>query len=43
MLIRKFSGWSEGVMWAVLIMNIFASLMDIGVKEWKTRKKAVES
>ena len=43
MLIRRFSGWSEGVMWAALIMNIFASVMDIGVREWKSRKKAAES
>ena len=40
MVIRRFSGWSEAIMWATLIMNIFASLMDQGIKEWKSRKKA---
>lgn len=40
MIIRRYSGWSAGIMWATLIMNVFASLMDIGVKEFKGRKKA---
>ncbi len=41
--IRRFSGWTEGVMWSVLIMNIFVSLLDMGVKTWKSRKKAAAS
>ncbi|MBN2790662.1 MAG: RnfABCDGE type electron transport complex subunit D [Candidatus Delongbacteria bacterium] len=38
--IRTFSVWPEGMMFAILLANMFAPLMDTGVKEWKQRKKA---
>lgn len=39
MVIRKFSGFAEGMMFSVLFMNTFASIMDLGVKGWKARGK----
>jgi len=39
MVFRQYSSFSEGVMFSVLFMNIFAAVMDIGAKAWKTRGK----
>ena len=39
MVFRQYSSFSEGVMFSVLFMNIFAAIMDLGVKEWKARDK----
>ncbi|NOR45065.1 MAG: RnfABCDGE type electron transport complex subunit D [Candidatus Delongbacteria bacterium] len=38
--IRTFSVWPEGMMFAILLANMFAPLMDIGAKEWKKRQKS---
>ncbi len=38
--IRTFSAWGEGMMFAVLLANMFAPICDIAIKEWKARKKA---
>ncbi|MDA3838875.1 MAG: RnfABCDGE type electron transport complex subunit D [Candidatus Delongbacteria bacterium] len=38
--IRTFSVWPEGMMFAILLANMFAPLMDIGAKEWTKRKKS---
>jgi Na+-transporting NADH:ubiquinone oxidoreductase subunit B len=40
--IRTFSVWPEGMMFAILLANMFAPLMDMGAKEWKKRNKAKE-
>ncbi|MFC1582957.1 RnfABCDGE type electron transport complex subunit D, partial [Planctomycetota bacterium] len=37
---RGYSNFSCGVMFAILIGNMFAPLIDIGVKSWKARQKA---
>ena len=38
-LIRRFSSFAEGVMFATLFMNTFVPLLDTGVKEWQNRRK----
>ena len=38
-LIRTFSVWPEGMMFAILLANMFAPLMDMGAKELKKRQK----
>ena len=35
-LIREFSLFPEGMMFAILIMNSFVPLLDIVIKSWKT-------
>ncbi|MBI4772854.1 MAG: RnfABCDGE type electron transport complex subunit D [Deltaproteobacteria bacterium] len=37
MVFRQYSSFSEGVMFSVLFMNIFAAVMDVGAREWKGR------
>ncbi len=39
-LIRSFSTWTEGVTFAILLCNMFAPLLDIGLKGAKAKKKA---
>jgi Na+-transporting NADH:ubiquinone oxidoreductase subunit B len=38
-IIRTFSVWPEGIMFAILLANMFAPITDIAVKGWKARKK----
>ncbi len=40
-LIREFSSWAEGVTFAILLVNMFAPLLDYLIKEWKKSRKAV--
>jgi Na+-transporting NADH:ubiquinone oxidoreductase subunit B len=42
-LIRTFSAWPEGMMFAILLANMFAPLMDIGTKEWEKRQKSKQT
>jgi Na+-transporting NADH:ubiquinone oxidoreductase subunit B len=37
--IRKFSSFSAGIMFATLFMNIFVSVMDLAVHELKGKRK----
>ena len=37
--IRVFSAWPEGVMFAVLLGNMYGPIVDFGVKEYKTAQK----
>ena len=37
-IIRKFSSFSAGIMFATLLMNIFVSVMDLAVKELKNKR-----
>ncbi|MFC1503977.1 RnfABCDGE type electron transport complex subunit D [Spirochaetota bacterium] len=37
-LIRTFSVWAEGMMFAILLANIFAPIMDYGIRSLKGRK-----
>ena len=39
LLIREFSGYPEGVMFAVLLANMFAPIMDHAIRAWQERKK----
>ncbi len=39
-LIRTFASWPEGMMFAILLANMFTPIMDYGFKELKKRKKA---
>ncbi len=39
-LLRRYSNFPEGIMFAVLFMNMFAPLFDIGVTGWKHRGEA---
>ncbi len=39
MLLRKYSSFAEGFMFSILFMNIFASIMDMGIKEWKGKAR----
>ncbi|MFC1736195.1 RnfABCDGE type electron transport complex subunit D [Candidatus Hydrogenedentota bacterium] len=38
--IRQFSGWAEGMMFAILLANMFAPIMDHGIREYKKSRKA---
>ncbi len=38
--IRTFSVWPEGMMFAILLANMFAPLMDMGARELKKRQKS---
>lgn len=38
--IRTFSVWPEGMMFAILLANMFGPLMDMGAKELKKRQKS---
>jgi len=40
-ILRRYSNFSEGIMFAVLFMNMFVPVMDMAVKEWKGRGKRV--
>lgn len=40
-ILRRYSNFSEGMMFAVLFMNMFVPVMDMAVKEWKGRGKRV--
>ncbi|WFF73875.1 RnfABCDGE type electron transport complex subunit D [Proteiniclasticum sp. QWL-01] len=40
MVIRSFSLFTEGMMFAILIANSFAPLIDLNVKNWEAKKKA---
>lgn len=42
-LIRVFANWPEGMMFAILLANMFTPIMDYAVKELKKRKKAKEA
>ncbi|PKK39024.1 Na(+)-translocating NADH-quinone reductase subunit B [Clostridiaceae bacterium JG1575] len=42
-IIRTFSLFTEGMMFAILIANSFAPLMDLNVKKWQARRKAKEA
>jgi Na+-transporting NADH:ubiquinone oxidoreductase subunit B len=39
--LRRYSNFSEGIMFAVLFMNMFVPVMDMAVKEWKGRGKRI--
>jgi len=39
--LRRYSNFSEGIMFAVLFMNMFVPVMDMAVREWKGRGKRV--
>ena len=39
-LIRIFASWPEGIMFAILLANMFGPIIDYAVKEKKNRKKA---
>lgn len=39
-IIRTFSVWREGTMFAVLLCNVFAPIMDYAIREYKKKKKA---
>jgi Na+-translocating ferredoxin:NAD+ oxidoreductase RnfD subunit len=39
--LRRYSNFSEGIMFAVLFMNMFVPAMDMAVKEWKKKGKRV--
>jgi Na+-translocating ferredoxin:NAD+ oxidoreductase RnfD subunit len=39
--LRRYSNFSEGIMFAVLFMNMFVPVMDMAVREWKSRGKRV--
>jgi Na+-transporting NADH:ubiquinone oxidoreductase subunit B len=39
--LRRYSNFSEGMMFAVLFMNMFVPVMDMAVKEWKSHKGTV--
>jgi Na+-transporting NADH:ubiquinone oxidoreductase subunit B len=41
--IRQFSNWPEGIMYAILLANMFAPITDIAVKGWKEKQKAKQS
>lgn len=43
LVIRNFSIFNGGLMFAVLIGNMFAPIFDHTVREWKTRKKKTEA
>ncbi len=38
-LIRTFSAWPEGMMFAILLGNMFAPIIDYAIKEYKAQKK----
>lgn len=38
--IRSFSAWPEGVMYAILLANVFTPIVDHGVREWQAAAKA---
>ncbi|UCD71454.1 MAG: RnfABCDGE type electron transport complex subunit D [Syntrophobacterales bacterium] len=40
-ILRRYSNFSEGIMFAVLFMNMFVPVMDMAVNEWKGRGKSV--
>ena len=40
-ILRRYSNFSEGIMFAVLFMNMFVPAMDMAVKEWKKKGKRV--
>lgn len=39
--LRRYSNFSEGMMFAVLFMNMFVPVMDMAVKEWKSHGETV--
>ena len=39
--LRKYSNFSEGIMFAVLFMNMFVPVMDMAVKGWKSHGETV--
>lgn len=40
-ILRRYSNFSEGMMFAVLFMNMFVPVMDMAVKEWKSHRKGI--
>ncbi|NCB01588.1 MAG: RnfABCDGE type electron transport complex subunit D [Spirochaetia bacterium] len=42
-LIRVFSNWAEGVTFAILLVNMFAPLLDYLIKQSKAKKKAASA
>lgn len=40
-ILRRYSNFSEGIMFAVLFMNMFVPVMDMAVNEWKGHGKSV--
>lgn len=39
--LRRYSNFSEGIMFAVLLMNMFVPVMDMAVRDWKGHGKRV--
>jgi Na+-transporting NADH:ubiquinone oxidoreductase subunit B len=42
-IIRTFSGWAEGMMFAILLANMFAPIMDYGLRTLRSKRKTAEA